>query len=402
MSYNTRRTNNYGARGNLSQNFVSGGQFQPTSKPVVQMPRPPQKPGFPPQQKPVGTPLKSALKNPTTPQNPTQQFPQKTLQQVHPKPEPVPDTKEEEKMDTDIQDIDNEEMNEDGTTNGTKKKSFWRHIKAGAGGESKISKKERRGRRNQRLRKILQPKNALMVVNELVGGQKYNVIETQTNGGENNTDNFAATVVIDSQEYTGYGKNKSAAKSAAAEVALRSLLLSKLRTAMSKSQNASQTSLDEAGGDVTMSESDDNKDPDKQDEEDVSWLHVASYAIHKLFTAWDADGVLPENTFQHESYKNTPAPKAAPKRPAKQLPANAELMNPVMLLNQMRPGVVYEDHEKEGTPPAMTFTVKAVCDDEDFFGKGNNKKIARKNCAYAACSKIFNIQYPEQDTSATQ
>lgn len=68
----------------------------------------------------------------------------------------------------------------------------------------KISKKEKRGRRNQRLRKILQPKNALMVLNELVGGQKYTIVEGTV--GIEHTENFAATVVVDGQEYIGFGK----------------------------------------------------------------------------------------------------------------------------------------------------------------------------------------------------
>lgn len=67
----------------------------------------------------------------------------------------------------------------------------------------KISKKEKRGRRNQRLRKILQPKNALMVLNEIVGGQKYNVTESPVTGNDN--ESFLATVTVEGHEYIGNG-----------------------------------------------------------------------------------------------------------------------------------------------------------------------------------------------------
>lgn len=45
-------------------------------------------------------------------------------------------------------------------------------------------------------------------------------------------------------------------------------------------------------------------------------------------------------------------------------------MNPVMLLNQMRPGIAYEDYAKEGNPPATMFTIRCIVDNEEFYGKG--------------------------------
>lgn len=72
----------------------------------------------------------------------------------------------------------------------------------------KISRKERRGRRNQRLRKILQPKNPLMVLNELVGGHKFTVLEKDklpTDKYYLEPDMFLASVLIDGVEHVGYG-----------------------------------------------------------------------------------------------------------------------------------------------------------------------------------------------------
>lgn len=58
-----------------------------------------------------------------------------------------------------------------------------------------------------------------------------------------------------------------------------------------KAHQASQSDTD---NDVSMTE-DDNKSDDTKDDDDVSWLHVASYAIHKLFDSWDSDGSLTDS-----------------------------------------------------------------------------------------------------------
>lgn len=70
------------------------------------------------------------------------------------------------------------------------------------------------------------------------------------------------------------------AKTSAAENAVRSMILNKLRITaqappVAEEENKSQ--------DVKMEVTEENQD-------DVSWTHIASFAIHKLFSSWGDDG----------------------------------------------------------------------------------------------------------------
>lgn len=57
-------------------------------------------------------------------------------------------------------------------------------------------------------------------------------------------------------------------------------------------------------------------------------------------------------------------------KPAKRLPENAALMNPIMLLNQMHPAAKYEELGKAGAPPHVTFTIKCIVGAQSFIGNG--------------------------------
>lgn len=76
------------------------------------------------------------------------------------------------------------------------------------------------------------------------------------------------------------------------------------------------------------------------------------------------------------------------KRPAKKLPEKAAEMNPIMLLNQMRPNAVYEDAGTVGLPPNVHFTVNCTVGEEVFHGSASTKKVARRLAAFAACTKV--------------
>ncbi|GLV32982.1 DISCO Interacting Protein 1 [Carabus blaptoides fortunei] len=413
MSYDPRRTPGYGAvnsrtnvRPGIQHNFVSGGQFTQV-KPVQQQQQ--QQGQIRQQQKPpaaVHTQLipQLAAKQPTLPLPPA---PLKSALKKEVKQENS--SEQQQSVVKVVQKSELEVMDEEADL---KKKPFFRTTKTG-----KISRKERRGRRNQRLRKILQPKNPLMVLNELVGGHKFTVLEKDklpTDQYYLEPDMFLASVLIDGVEHVGYGKNKAAAKSAAAEVALKHLILTKLRNVSNKLSNTTTTTssvaassstivadtgLMECDGDVSMSsagEADSETGSACPDDEDISWLPIASFAMYKLFSSWDTAGILDEQQVQDvRAPVNTGTPVA--KRPAKELPLNPHLMNPVMLLNQMKPGTTYEDVAKEGNSPYTIFTVRTTVDGHEFYGKGGNKKMARKNCAYAACSKLFGLHYSPEE-----
>lgn len=254
-------------------------------------------------------------------------------------------------------------------------------------GSGKINKRELRRRRNLRLRKMLQPKNALMVLNELVGSTVYDVIEAPDlfSGAI-----FKCNVRVDGIDHIGLGKSKPAAKNAAAETALKYLVLSKV--------NKSQC-MDSAGLNPEGSENEIKMEVEENSEE-ISWSHVACYALHKLLSSWDEGATLNlaekvsqvTNNGGNDS-TDSGKDRIIEKRPAKKLPENASEMNPLMLLNQMVPNAIYEEVSKEGNPPHVTFTIKCTIGNDVFLGTASTKKGARKACAFAACRQILGIQY---------
>lgn len=254
-------------------------------------------------------------------------------------------------------------------------------------GSGKINKRELRRRRNLRLRKMLQPKNALMVLNELVGSTVYDVIEAPDlfSGAI-----FKCNVKVDGIDHIGLGKSKPAAKNAAAETALKYLVLSKVN----RTQGTDPAGVIPEGGETEIKmEVDENS-------EEISWSHVACYALHKLLSSWDEGATL--NLAEKVSHvtnnggndsTDSGKDKTVEKRPAKKLPENANEMNPLMLLNQMVPNAVYEEVSKEGNPPNVTFTIKCTIGNDVFFGTASTKKGARKACAFGACRQVLGIQY---------
>ncbi|XP_018322181.1 double-stranded RNA-specific editase 1 [Agrilus planipennis] len=431
MSYNTRRSGgNFGVNsansiGNigqrrpqpqsLSNNFIPGGQLsqgnkqqqqyhqqkpaqqpplpqqqqqfrqQPPPQPQSQAPPPPQlkqQPTPPPQVKQQPTPPPQVKQQPTPPPQVKQQPtppPIQTPQPTPPPPQVTPTIKE------DPGSVEETTNGDESTTGSTiKKRPFWMRRPPG-----KISKKERLRRRNLRLRKILQPKNALMVLNELAGNVVYNMTEIV---GGLEPPLCKASVLVDGIEHVGVGKSKVMAKQNAAECAIKHLVLSKLRAdaanvvKVMKVEESSTNNSTSTGENVpsTTTTMDTTEEGNTNTETDVSWSHVASYALHKLLTAWDEGDNLTERIAQATASipPMVPPPVTGPdgvwkpmsgpveKRPAKKLPENAALMNPVMLLNQMRPNAVYEEVTKTGTPPHVMFTIKCTTDNQSFFGTG--------------------------------
>ena len=63
----------------------------------------------------------------------------------------------------------------------------------------------------------------------------------------------------------------------------------------------------------------------------------------------------------------------------------------------MRPQVPYEDLGSNNTndPTQREFSVGVTVDGERFIGKARSKKMARKEAAASACSKLFDVQFVE-------
>ncbi|XP_066246274.1 double-stranded RNA-specific editase Adar-like isoform X2 [Euwallacea similis] len=250
------------------------------------------------------------------------------------------------------------------------KKKFWK-IKGG-----KISKTEKVRRRNVRLSKILQPKNAIMILNELVKGCTYNVDELPVKVDSNQ---FRGTVLFDDQEFVGTGRTKSGAKNAAAEVALKHLV--KNKQFLKKSEN------DEDQMEV---------DNEETEEQVMPWSHIASFAMYKLFCAWGEDPNIVTKIPGGGEGLGAPAINNAPRepKPARKMPDNPQTMNPMMLMNQMLPGSVWNEVGKHGNPPNVSFTYQVTVGDKHYCGTGSSKKAAKKLAAFAACHDVLKVNYP--------
>lgn len=118
---------------------------------------------------------------------------------------------------------------------------------------------------------MLTPRNAIAALNEL-HGQSINettVVPIQGN-------KFEAEIVINNVRYQGQGTSKMSAKNSACEKALRDLVINKFQQVKNHEAIAPTTE------DVNMEDGDSTTD--------VPMLQLASFALHKLFAEWEAEG----------------------------------------------------------------------------------------------------------------
>ncbi|XP_069979988.1 double-stranded RNA-specific editase 1 isoform X3 [Penaeus vannamei] len=287
-----------------------------------------------------------------------------------------------------------------------------------AGGKTKMKKKKVPGAKNLKIRRYVQPKNAVMCLNELRPGVAYT---TEQEGGVGQP--FCISVEItngnETQKYRGFGSSKQLAKQAAAEAALISFVKPPV-----------------------------NSNPSEGPEEDKTpWATLASFAIYKLFNDWregrvgmcpppaqpygaalppgfqaflgqslggtggikDESGQGTTTAFTEAicahlgtralltpadakeanlALQSTEATKVP--KPAKQMPENAAAMHPVMVLHQMKPGLQYAVTQatKENKP---YFTVSADIDGKPFTGVGHNVKKAKFILAKEAIQELYGI-----------
>uniref|UniRef100_A0A673A6Z4 Double-stranded RNA-specific editase 1-like n=1 Tax=Sphaeramia orbicularis TaxID=375764 RepID=A0A673A6Z4_9TELE len=191
------------------------------------------------------------------------------------------------------------------------------------------------------------PKNALMQLNEIKPGLQYKLL-SQT--GPVHAPVFAMTVEVNGQLFEGSGPTKKKAKLSAAEKALRSFV---------QFPNASEA-------------------------------HMAmgrTLAVHTDFTSDHAD--FPDVLF-NAFETSVPLPPSAPS--AASVPSPAGGKNPVMILNELRPGLKYDFVSESGESHAKNFVMSVTVDAQRFQGSGRNKKLAKARAAQAALSALFNMQ----------
>jgi len=258
-----------------------------------------------------------------------------------------------------------------------------------------IKRKPNPARRNAMFRKHLQPKTAIMCLNELITGLKYTVEPLESIG------NFAASVEVNGVTYRGYGSSKMLAKQAAAEAALVSFV----KPPPPKSAPGQEEPLDE-----------------------TPWKTIASFAMYKLFAEWSEgnagrqapSGPLdsgaqampgdlrnyltqlqqdqqPTNaaTFaQAPVAKKAKAPKAANNatpQPAKLSDDVKASMHPVMAVNQLNPGIEYTSEEQMDAQNTRIWSVSAIVNGQQFFGSGPNTKKAKLACAKTILYELHGV-----------
>jgi len=78
---------------------------------------------------------------------------------------------------------------------------------------------------------------------------------------------------------------------------------------------------------------------------------------------------------------------------------NAASKNPVMILNELRPGITYECIGESGDAHTKSFTMQIAVanqsgNQEVFQGAGRNKRLAKSRTAQSALQKLFQLEFP--------
>lgn len=190
-----------------------------------------------------------------------------------------------------------------------------------------ITEKERKARQLRRLRKLLTPKNAVVALHELQG-PGMSEFTINTNGQET-----TAEIVVNNVRYEATAPNKHLAKARASEKALRDLVIAQ----MAKARQNSESTAANNGNNGNTAGNEDVEMSDVSESDDVPMLHLASYALYKLFNEWQNEG------FEIPAIKPAKAPvkltetgvhPLAPKVPKTKadVPSDAPTRHPTALL----------------------------------------------------------------------
>ncbi|XP_012537701.1 mediator of RNA polymerase II transcription subunit 15 isoform X3 [Monomorium pharaonis] len=261
----------------------------------------------------------------------------------------------------------------------------------------KVNKRLKRLRMNQRLRKTLQPKNAIMVLNEMKAGVQFTFPETQ---GPMPNSLYLVHAELDGKTYVGQGLSKPLARQNAAENALKALLLEKMTAASMKArldaESDGQTNVPMDG--IKDESNDDSSTMETNTEDEIPWSSLASFALYKLFLEWHNQGTsVPVPRPGLPTAKGVKKDNLSATKPPteKELPPNPTNIHPVMLLNQMRPGLTYVELNRVGNPPNTMFTLAVEVSGVEYSGTAKNKKDAKKAAAKAALLALYDLTYPE-------
>ncbi|XP_026987885.1 double-stranded RNA-specific editase 1 isoform X2 [Sagmatias obliquidens] len=248
-----------------------------------------------------------------------------------------------------------------------------RALDESSNGHSKFRLKKRRRAPGPAL-----PKNALMQLNEIKPGLQYTLL-SQT--GPVHAPLFVMSVEVNGQVFEGSGPTKKKAKLHAAEKALRSFVqfpnASEAHLAMGRSlsANADFTSDQADFPDVLFNGF---ETPDRPD--------VPFYLGANGDDSFSSSGDL------SLAASPVPAGLAQPPLPVPPPFPPPSGKNPVMILNELRPGLKYDFLSESGESHAKNFVLSVVVDGQFFEGSGRSKKLAKARAAQSALATVFNLR----------
>ncbi|XP_051854245.1 double-stranded RNA-specific editase 1 [Antechinus flavipes] len=222
------------------------------------------------------------------------------------------------------------------------------------------------------------PKNALMQLNEIKPGLQYKLL-SQT--GPVHAPVFVMAVEVNGQAFEGSGPTKKKAKLHAAEKALRSFV---------QFPNASEAHL--AMGRTLSINTDFTSDQADFPDTLFNGFETPIQAEAPFYLGSNGDG-----GFSPAADYPVPAPPVPSTLIQAPLPIpipypSSSGKNPVMILNELRPGLKYEFLSESGESHAKNFVMSVAVDGHSFEGSGRNKKLAKARAAQSALACLFHMQ----------
>ncbi|KAM9304808.1 double-stranded RNA-specific editase 1 isoform 1-T1 [Gastrophryne carolinensis] len=256
-------------------------------------------------------------------------------------------------------------------SNGGEGSNRKRPLEEGNNGHSKFRPKKRK-----KMPGPVLPKNALMQLNEIKPGLQYKLV---SQSGPVHAPVFIMTVEVNGQGFEGSGPTKKKAKLHAAEKALRSFVqfpnASEAHVAMGRtmSVNTDFTS-DQADFPDTLFNGFEKCEKSGQ----VFYMGSNGNETYNSPTDYSVSFLGSGNLVQSP----LPNPSLFP-------PAGGK--NPVMILNELRPGLKYDFVSESGESHAKNFVMSVTVDSQTFEGSGRNKKLAKARAAQSALASLFDI-----------
>lgn len=257
-------------------------------------------------------------------------------------------------------------------SNGGEGSNRKRPLEEGNNGHSKFRPKKRKKTPGPVL-----PKNALMQLNEIKPGLQYKLL---SQSGPVHAPVFIMTVEVNGQAFEGSGPTKKKAKLHAAEKALRSFV---------QFPNASEAHI--AMGRTLSINTDFTSDQADFPDTLFNGFEKPEQPDHAFFLG--SNGNEPFNSTSDYSMalvgscnliqSPLPTPSFFPPSSGK---------NPVMILNELRPGLKYDFVSESGESHAKNFVMSVTVDNQTFEGSGRNKKLAKARAAQSALASLFNMQ----------